>query len=276
MLDNKAFGQRICLMRKNKQYTQEELGKLLGITPQAISKWEQGNALPDITLLPQLAKLLSCSLDYLLKGIHNADGYTSPYDNEYAQEGYYWGLEPSELAKQIVLLNATNQYKTLLDIGSGEGRDAIYFSQNGLQVEALEISAHGIDKIQKASLMNRYNITSIHADMIGYELSSSYDIVYSCGSLQFLPPKQRLEHFEGYKAHTIKSGLNAHLVFVNKPFIKPAPDWQANEYFYKSGELATYYADWEILSYQEQVIDCNSMDIPHQHAICSIIAKKVY
>jgi tellurite methyltransferase len=76
------------------------------------------------------------------------------------------------------------------------------------------------------------------------------------GSLQFLPLEQRQKHFDKFKRHTCSGGLNAHLVFVEKPFIKIAPDWQKNEYFYISGDLARYYHDWEIIKCEESLIDC--------------------
>lgn len=51
---------------KNYRYknnlTQSEFGKLLGISPQAISKWEREECYPDITFLPEIAKLLDCSI----------------------------------------------------------------------------------------------------------------------------------------------------------------------------------------------------------------------
>jgi len=55
----------------------------------------------------------------------------------------------------------------------------------------------------------------------------------------------------------------------------PAPDWQKNEFFYKSGDLARYYSDWQIIYCEEQIVDCSSGNSPHQHAVNSIIAKKV-
>ena len=43
--------------------TQGEFGRLLGVSAQAISKWERGECYPDITMLPDLAALLSCSVN---------------------------------------------------------------------------------------------------------------------------------------------------------------------------------------------------------------------
>lgn len=124
----KEFGWRIASLRKEKGYTQEKISSMLNVTPQAVSKWEQGNALPDTMLLPLLAKLLNVSIDYLLTG-ESLAGKAGPYDREYQKEAFYWGIRPSELAEQIVdILQCDTANKRLLDIGSGEGRDAVYFA----------------------------------------------------------------------------------------------------------------------------------------------------
>ena len=49
--------------RRENRLTQEAFGKLLGVSPQAISKWERVECYPDITFLPALADLLSCSIN---------------------------------------------------------------------------------------------------------------------------------------------------------------------------------------------------------------------
>ena len=52
--------------RKNKNLTQEEVAKRLGVTAPAVNKWENGYSLPDISLLSPIARLLNISLDTLL------------------------------------------------------------------------------------------------------------------------------------------------------------------------------------------------------------------
>lgn len=63
-----TLGHRIAELRKAKELTQEELAKLVGVSSQAVSKWEKDRTCPDIGLLPQLAKLLGVTVDELLSG----------------------------------------------------------------------------------------------------------------------------------------------------------------------------------------------------------------
>lgn len=60
------IGKKIVLLRKEHGYTQEALAELLQVSPQAVSKWENGRALPDTASLPVLAKALHTSIDNLL------------------------------------------------------------------------------------------------------------------------------------------------------------------------------------------------------------------
>ncbi len=60
------IGSRLSVCRQNKNMTQEELAGRLGITPQALSKWERGVSFPDISMLADISRLLEVSADYLL------------------------------------------------------------------------------------------------------------------------------------------------------------------------------------------------------------------
>lgn len=60
------LGEVIRKHRKAKELTQEEMARCLGVTAPAVNKWENGNAMPDITLLAPIARLLEVSLNELL------------------------------------------------------------------------------------------------------------------------------------------------------------------------------------------------------------------
>lgn len=70
-MDNLKIGCFIAECRKEKQITQQQLADKLNITNKAVSKWETGNGLPDITLLTELAEILDVSADEILKAKKN-------------------------------------------------------------------------------------------------------------------------------------------------------------------------------------------------------------
>ena len=63
----KTISDKICEFRKARSLTQEQLGEKLGISGQAVSKWEKGDSMPDIMLLPELCDILGISIDALLE-----------------------------------------------------------------------------------------------------------------------------------------------------------------------------------------------------------------
>ena len=67
-MNNYITGAAIKSLREKKRYTQSRLGEILGVSDKAISKWETGKGLPDITLIEPLAKALGVSVMELMTG----------------------------------------------------------------------------------------------------------------------------------------------------------------------------------------------------------------
>ena len=57
-----SLGEKISALRKEKNYTQSELGNLLGVTYQAVSKWERDDSMPDFDMISKMAKLFGVSI----------------------------------------------------------------------------------------------------------------------------------------------------------------------------------------------------------------------
>ena len=68
-MDTRKIGNKIAMLRRQNGYTQEDLAGKLGITSQAVSKWENGHTLPETILLPLLSKFLKSSIDSILMPI---------------------------------------------------------------------------------------------------------------------------------------------------------------------------------------------------------------
>ena len=66
-LDREKFGSFIARLRKEKGYTQKELAEKLSISDKAVSKWETGKSLPDISLLVPLADIMEVTVTELLE-----------------------------------------------------------------------------------------------------------------------------------------------------------------------------------------------------------------
>lgn len=65
-MEKETFGQRLSRLRKQNELTQSDIADRLGVTPQAVSKWENDQASPDIDILIRLSDIFSISVDELL------------------------------------------------------------------------------------------------------------------------------------------------------------------------------------------------------------------
>ena len=70
-MDNIKTGRLINYLRKELNMTQLQLAEQMGISDKTISQWERGLGCPDVTLLPDLSKILGVSVDCILLGTLN-------------------------------------------------------------------------------------------------------------------------------------------------------------------------------------------------------------
>ena len=114
------IGEKIKELRKSQDVTQEKLADYLNISYQAVSKWENGLALPDITLLPKLANFFGVSTDELLdlKTSEN-EAELRRYEKAYHELGRKGKiLEKIELSRKVLDLYPRN-YQWMLNLAYG-------------------------------------------------------------------------------------------------------------------------------------------------------------
>ena len=96
-----TFGHIIKNLRTKNNMTQERLAELLNISPQAVSRWETGAAMPDISLLPPLANLFGVTTDYLLSmDTYQKDMRKAEFDEAFFE---YWKHDDKETNYQIAV-----------------------------------------------------------------------------------------------------------------------------------------------------------------------------
>ncbi len=145
-----TFGEKISKLRKENNYTQEQLAEILGVSRQSVSKWESDIAYPETEKLIKMGKLFECSMDYLLndditdRRCESASSEAVPFIRE---------ILPSSIRKQ---LRERKSEKTVFGMPLYHiGRDARGFFAIGLKargVFAVGLRAKGVVSLGLLSL----------------------------------------------------------------------------------------------------------------------------
>lgn len=94
-MSNLKIGEKIKAKRRERELTQEEVADILGVSKAAVSKWENEESYPDITMLPQIARLFSITMDELFA--YTLDNKPLTIVNE-----YHFGLALEDFDKCIL------------------------------------------------------------------------------------------------------------------------------------------------------------------------------
>jgi len=130
---------------------------------------------------------------------------------------------------------------TVLDIGGGEGRNAIYLSNKGYDVTVLDISEVGLGKIKKVSERIKTKVS----DVVNDGIDGMYDIVVNSFVLHHMMEKDAKKVISDSMSHTNKGGVN-----IINTFSDDGGLYKRNidsERFYPSEEvLKEIYYEWDI------------------------------
>lgn len=134
-------GEKIARLRKENNYTQEQLAALLGVSRQSVSKYESGVTYPETDKLIRLSELFGCTVDYLLKdNVEEPDGYTGTAEQSDRKE---------EFSDNIVNRWRNFEYKSEKQV---LGMPLWHIGKNAKGVFAIGIKAKGIVSIGFFSL----------------------------------------------------------------------------------------------------------------------------
>ena len=127
-----TIGEKIALLRKEKNITQTELAEYLSLAPQTISRWEVGNGAPEISLLPKIATFFDVSIDDLfgLTSLTRADDLVCKYSVLRDDRSFHEAME--YLDAQLQTIDAAHKN------GGSEGKD-LEVDRDRLEAEKLHM-----------------------------------------------------------------------------------------------------------------------------------------
>ncbi|MBN1125526.1 MAG: helix-turn-helix domain-containing protein [Sedimentisphaerales bacterium] len=187
------IGKRIRELRIRRGLKQVDLANALTVSPQAVSKWERCETCPDIITLPELARILGVTTDYLLgvteqqQGQFEATVFCSSL-NQFARKSI--SMESKELAEwaNVIfhhLTEAALRYDAVPVKYVGDGF-LCFFSGGDHANRALKAAVYAKQVIQNPSLIITLNSGDIYLGTIGHPDYCSKDICGQAVNLAFL------------------------------------------------------------------------------------------
>jgi tellurite methyltransferase len=196
-------------------------------------------------------------------------GTLSPWDLEFQRtpDSYVLGTEASPLA--VELAGRVREGARVIELGCGEGRDSVFFAERGLDVTGIDASAAGLRKAERLAAERGVRVRWIEAVLPGLPPLGAFDLVYSCGSIHYVPRRERPDLFARLRALTAHGGLQAHIVFTDQHVYEERGE--RIEYF-MPGELADAFAPDEVLRREERMIECRQDGRFHHHSVEVLLA----
>lgn len=189
-------GQNIRSLRHKRQVSQEDLAAAMGVTMQAISKWETGKANPDLALLPKLAEYFQVTIDNLFYMEDAENRLPTDSANVLKQNTGWWaGISETDLTatalpeygfftptEDVLCLMGDVRGKNVLELACGGGKSLVFMGEKGAkELWGLDISAA---QIRQASALLKKKGQKAHLFVSPMELNPGlphgyFDLVFS-------------------------------------------------------------------------------------------------
>ncbi|MDD5527537.1 MAG: methyltransferase domain-containing protein [Patescibacteria group bacterium] len=200
------------------------------------------------------------------------------FEKLYSGFGSFWGSSPNKIIPRLLRYI---KHGSVLDLGMGEGRDAIFLASSGFSVEGVDISSSALKKTISIASEHGLKIKVSEGDARRFKFQHNYDAVICLGVLQLFSIEDIEKVIAAIKENVTSGGLVAISSFtVDNPLEKcpyPSPDGSYCEYYlFKKGEMRNFFSDWKILEYSEYMskIHKHGDEKLHKHGMVSMIAKK--
>lgn len=168
----------------------------------------------------------------------------------YKNEITPFGSEPSLLIKKYA--GKFPRSKPILDLGSGDGRNALFLVNAGHNVTCVDISAEALNALNKKAkeLGVGGRIITVHKDAKDFKFERFYEGVVCFTLLHFLKDSDARRLLSDIQKRTNPGGIN-----IIADFVGDGPLKSDKDYFFwlKEGELKTFYDGWDILFYNEEL-----------------------
>lgn len=178
-----------------------------------------------------------------------------------------YGLNPAH--SEVVEVGKVVSPCSVLDMGCSNGRNALYLSELGFNVTAVDNNPDAVNALRQ--IISEESISNIDArvyDINDAELSDNYGLITCTVTLMFLNPARVDAVISDMQSHTVPGGYNLIVCAMDTddhPCPVPFP------FTFKTEQLRNAYEGWEIIKYNE---DVGTMHNGAQLQFATILARK--
>lgn len=182
------------------------------------------------------------------------------FDQKYKENPEVFGQEPMPLLQKAT--GFINKGKAL-DLGVGNGRNALYLLETGFNVTGVDMSKEGL-KLLREKYSGKSKLKLILSDVTKFKTEEKFDLVCAIGLVHFLDLENVEKLIQKIKGFTEVEGINVIGAKMTQNFREDLP------YVFKQDELKKMYQDseWDILHYEE-------ISRPRGD-VATLIAQKIY
>lgn len=138
----------------------------------------------------------------------------------------------------------------VLELGAGEGRNAVYLARRGCDVTAIDISAIGLRKLRTALGAHGLTAQTQVGDIREIVLTDSFDLVVTTFVLHHLSVADGVAVIRRMQDHTVIGGLNAVAAYGNSGDLAALEGYH-DLYYPAPGDIHELYSGWEVIEYDE-------------------------
>lgn len=162
----------------------------------------------------------------------------------------------------------------VLDMGCGQGRNALYLGLKGFDVTAVDNNPHAVQNVEELAHIEELNVRAFEYDLNAANIQENFDYMVATVVFMFLMPRYVPDVIANMKEHTNPGGYN---LIVSAMDTEDFPCPMPFPFKFGEGELREYYKDWELVEYKEELGSMHAKDEfgnPIQFKFVTMLAKK--
>jgi tellurite methyltransferase len=175
------------------------------------------------------------------------------------QDYFYKKYQLSPTHSEILAATPYLQGGRALDVGCGQGRNALYLSQLGFEVDAWDVNASSLQKLQQ--IIDAEGIQNIHLQQRDLNadpsITGTYDFICCTVVMMFLQATTVKPLIAQMQQATKVNGFNLIVCAMDTPDLPVQADFP---FAFKTGELSALYEGWNIVKYNENVGELHRVD----------------